>query len=596
MSRTSSIDAFLARLDGAEAMLRAAATQVLSPKAMVRLEQRSDELAQQLLLDAIPPSDAPSSSSGASQIEDLASSAMATLAEPAGAESEDVEPSAQDDHDPSEHSDHSYGDEWGDDESWISFVPPEPEAEEEPPEEEDDDDVPDYLQPRTVVEDAPPSSLEDDTDETDETDETSYLSFIPEEPEDGAEPDAADQDDEGDDQEEEDDGEWATYPEPVAPEPYVSQYGQQVEEIAAAVADEVASAQPPEPDLPGLDPEAEADLPADEPESDLPGLDPEAEADLPGVDPEPLFGDDDDEEQTAVFHRSGNDLSSLRRTTAATADLSSLRSGPAIPMGRPSPSLNDDFDDEEDFDDEHTQVLRRPQRDVGGPAAIRLGGAAPKPLQAQEEEHIALGDTADYGGEEPEEHGGLGGLGVVEYETEPEELEEIEDIEDIEPEPLPGAAHLSEEEIQAVIQAAEQAARKDIKRGVVLWGDVIDADPGRVSSYLTRGRYFTDLGDYVGAASDLQRAEVLEPRNPEIQLALGELFFQRKDYAKTVIYLDRALQLRPDFPQALARRGMTFYFRRQYRRAIDDLSAAMKLDPEIPHIEMYLKRARKQVK
>lgn len=234
-------------------------------------------------------------------------------------------------------------------------------------------------------------------------------------------------------------------------------------------------------------------------------------------------------------------------------------------------------------------------------AAIQLSADGAKVLGADDEDDedkvIELGDTRDYGDEEvmEDDQTGILGVGVLEYD----DVEEIEEIEEVDEDPhslahLPGAPELTPAEVNALFGKAEEISRKNMARGVQLYGDVLDADPTRVDALLARGRIQLDLGDFPGSVSDFLKAEALQPRDPDVQVALGDLFYGRKDYGKAVSYFNRALSIDGDHATALARRGMAHYYRRQYNAAVEDLERAKKLDPALAHVDTYISRARKR--
>jgi len=632
-ARSPSFDALLARLDGAEAMLRATAAQILPPDAIVRVEAAADAMAQELadtwlaeLADGAPlPVVAPAESGEPT----LVAEAEATVME--GRPEEDDAPHVDDEDyddeayeaeaDAYEDDPHSaFDDDYGSGGGFISFGAPPPDG--APPRHDtsldDEDDLPAYLRPTR----APPEPADDETEEIDDEDAldeaseadeedtltepepeppaSGFIAFAtsdeeeeqddgPEEEEEPAEAssfiaftepedeegDEEEEEEEEDDEEEDDEpnSEWEDYEANTSQQP------------VSGLHSHGPSAIDLEDPLPEVDELPAPDDATEEAPAAFEDLDDDAIDELPGSVPE--FADDDLEELT-------DEQEFTQMLRRPDGDLGALRSGPSIAMGQHAgapPPPTPDFDDDED-DEEVTGVLPRMRRGPGGPAAIKLGADGPKVLGAddEEEEEIALGDTADYGDEEDPAAaaGAYGGLGVVEYEAEDEDEEEEEEEE----EEATGAVMLSDAEFEALIKAAEQVARKDVKRGAVLWGDAIDANPYRVASYLQRAQLYIDLGDYVGAASDLQRAEVIDPKDAGVQLLLGELFYTRKDYAKAILYLDKALSLDDKNVTAYARRGMTFYFRKAYKRAVADLEMALKLDKNQTQVKPYLDRAR----
>ncbi len=245
-----------------------------------------------------------------------------------------------------------------------------------------------------------------------------------------------------------------------------------------------------------------------------------------------------------------------------------------------------------------------PSRGEGrsGAAAIQLAAdGSSRVLGADHEDEpadIELGDTRDYGDDEAleDDHTGILGVGVLEYDDEIEELDEVDPMEG--PintlDNLPGAPELTPAEISALLGKAEDAGRRNMAEGALLYGDVLDAEPTRVDALLSRGRLYLDLGDFPAAVSDFLKAEGLQSRDPDVQVALGDLFYGRKDYGKAVSYFNRALAVDGDHAVALARRGMAHYYRRQFSAAIEDLERARQLDSSLAHVDMYISRAKKK--
>lgn len=235
-------------------------------------------------------------------------------------------------------------------------------------------------------------------------------------------------------------------------------------------------------------------------------------------------------------------------------------------------------------------------------AAIQLvADGSSHVLGAEDDEEpadIELGDTRDYGDDDglEDDHTGILGVGIIEYD---DEIEEIKDLDAFEGpintlDNLPGAPELNPAEVSALLAKAEEAGRRNMAEGALLYGDVLDAEPGRLDALISRGRLYLDLGDFPAAVSDFLKAEALQPREPDVQVALGDLFYGRKDYGKAVSYFNRALAIDGDHAVALARRGMAHYYRRQFSAAIEDLERARQLDSSLAHVDMYISRAKKK--
>lgn len=235
---------------------------------------------------------------------------------------------------------------------------------------------------------------------------------------------------------------------------------------------------------------------------------------------------------------------------------------------------------------------------AAGVSARGTGG----PAFEEEEELLEIGGIEDYEDDyeeyEDDDDDGGGGfrLGVQEYEEE-EEWEEEEEEEEPAPAPVPVPRGPSAAQIAAALKAAQRATEQgNMRAGIDLFSDVIDADPDSVEAHVGRGRLFLDLGDYTRAMSDFMVAEEIDESSPEPQVAIGDLHFARKDYRKAIEYFDGALRLSPNHAMAHCRRGISHYYRKNYNEALQDLRKAESLDEDIPNIGTYISMAKKKAK
>ena len=157
-----------------------------------------------------------------------------------------------------------------------------------------------------------------------------------------------------------------------------------------------------------------------------------------------------------------------------------------------------------------------------------------------------------------------------------------------------GAPTLDDNAIQLLFVRAHDTARQSVAEAVALYGDVLDAQPEHIGARLARGRLLLDLGDYVAAASDLQRAETVAADRPDLHAALGDLFFARKDYRRAQGHYDSAVALDGSHAHALYKRGLGKYYRKEFPDAVEDLERAKKLDGSLPGLDNFLDRARRK--
>lgn len=159
-----------------------------------------------------------------------------------------------------------------------------------------------------------------------------------------------------------------------------------------------------------------------------------------------------------------------------------------------------------------------------------------------------------------------------------------------------GASTLTPAQVQALFAQAELASKRDIDYAILLFGDVLDAEPAHYDALIGRGRAAATRGDYALAISDFMKAEAIDADRIELQSAMGELFQNRKDYRNAITYYNNALSIEPDTPAILLKRGSAYMYRKKYDEAIADLERAQTLDPNLPGLSRELKRAKAKAK
>jgi hypothetical protein len=254
-------------------------------------------------------------------------------------------------------------------------------------------------------------------------------------------------------------------------------------------------------------------------------------------------------------------------------------------------------EDDEDDVGEPTQIVeRRPARPAAA-AAVQLspgGGGYVVGIDDVGDENseagsLELGDASAWGDDEPSDSIGLAIARV-----------DVDDDDDIisvsvealtEPTPAP---MITDEEVRELMTDAERLASRDVAQAVLLYSDVIDAEPGNVDALLSRGRLCMDLGDYTRAASDFLKAESRAPGEAEVQVALGDLFFARKEYGRASAYFDAAIRLDESHARSWFRRGLSRFYRKEFAPAVEDMERAKKLDPLLPSVDTFIDRARRR--
>jgi tetratricopeptide (TPR) repeat protein len=158
----------------------------------------------------------------------------------------------------------------------------------------------------------------------------------------------------------------------------------------------------------------------------------------------------------------------------------------------------------------------------------------------------------------------------------------------------PGAPTLTAKQVEALVGQAEAAARRNVHEAVLLYSDVLDAQPNHPRALTARGRLYLDLGDFPRAISDLLRATERDPSDVLAHAGIGDFWFARKDYRRAISACDAAMVIAPDNADILYRRGMSRYYSRDFGPAVEDMERARKIDPRLPSIDTYLDRARRK--
>jgi len=145
------------------------------------------------------------------------------------------------------------------------------------------------------------------------------------------------------------------------------------------------------------------------------------------------------------------------------------------------------------------------------------------------------------------------------------------------------AAHLQ--------QAREALTSGALDQAITALSDVLDIQPGHLDARLTRGRCWSEQGQYSAALSDFRRAEDVAPLSAAPAFEMANLYFGKKAYEQAIHLYSQAINQDPEHAMAHCRRGMSHHFRGQTSQAQSDLQTAMQLDPDIPNIQRYLRMA-----
>ncbi|HMV67607.1 MAG TPA: tetratricopeptide repeat protein, partial [Myxococcota bacterium] len=384
---------------------------------------------------------------------------------------------------------------------------------------------------------------------------------------------------------------------------------------ARAAAESTTWSEPASPDLPPDEPTGEApnevELPV--PDELLGGLDAFPSDASPWPEPDLGFGGSDfaglDEAEDA-------DLDPYAQRGDERAVLSLGDIGLDAPPRRRDDDLFDEVverthaeltldlprDWEDDENTEVTEVVTRGNRPAAAAVQIHADGTAhvvgtDEPDDPSLASAIELGDESSQADVRLDPIDGITGSFSISRLGLHDDDDDEDDVESVSVEGVSAIIHAAIPDptrIRDWIAEADLTASRDTRQAILLYGDVIDAEPGNLRALVARGRLYLDRGDYTRAASDFLKAEARAPSNVDVQVSLGDLFFARKEYGRATAYFDTAVQTDPGNATAWYRRGLTRYYRREFQPALDDLERARKLDAGLPSIDSFIDKARRR--
>lgn len=254
---------------------------------------------------------------------------------------------------------------------------------------------------------------------------------------------------------------------------------------------------------------------------------------------------------------------------------------------------------EDDEQTEVTEVLSKTSRPAAAAVQINADGSA-QVVGMQELDEPSLASAIELGDESSQadvRFAGIGGAFGVSRVGEDEDEDDDDEVESVSVEGVSAIVHAPVPDpgrVRDWITEADQISARNVRQAVLLYSDVIDAEPGNLRALVARGRLYLDRGDYTRAASDFLKAEARAPSAVDVQISLGDLFFARKEYGRATAYFDTAVQLDPSHATAWYRRGLTRYYRREFQPALEDLERAKRLDASLPSIDSFVDKARRR--
>lgn len=101
-----------------------------------------------------------------------------------------------------------------------------------------------------------------------------------------------------------------------------------------------------------------------------------------------------------------------------------------------------------------------------------------------------------------------------------------------------------------LIEANAHHKLKAYSEAVSAYTQVLDLDDGITKAYMHRGAAYLELGEFVPALRDVEKALKMNPEDAEVNFHMGNICYDQDDMRNAVKYYKRAINLRPGYPQA----------------------------------------------
>ncbi len=114
-----------------------------------------------------------------------------------------------------------------------------------------------------------------------------------------------------------------------------------------------------------------------------------------------------------------------------------------------------------------------------------------------------------------------------------------------------------------------------------LWDNVIETYPNQIAgSYMSRGKYYKDNGDFDKALLDFNTSISLDKTNDRVFNNRGNIYFSRNQDDLALPDYNRAIELKDNVARYYDNRGALYARKGQFELAIQDMKKAVQLDPE----------------
>jgi tetratricopeptide (TPR) repeat protein len=140
----------------------------------------------------------------------------------------------------------------------------------------------------------------------------------------------------------------------------------------------------------------------------------------------------------------------------------------------------------------------------------------------------------------------------------------------------------------ALVQACFKAHRRE--EGLALGRAVSEQAKNDVPPHFSLGVLLAREKEYDAAIHELELADSLSPRTPEILHNLGQAYYRKKDYDKAEEALERALSVSPNAPDTLYVLAEVYAAKQKDLQALELLMRARRLAPENTEIIFLIGR------
>lgn len=119
-------------------------------------------------------------------------------------------------------------------------------------------------------------------------------------------------------------------------------------------------------------------------------------------------------------------------------------------------------------------------------------------------------------------------------------------------------------------------SNKNYQQAIESFTTAITNNPLNYEGYYYRAVTKTEIGDFIGALSDINRAIELEPRNPELYILRGTLFDQQSNYYSAFEDYNKALNFNNKNPDVYISRAISYLNTENFTQAKKDCELAIR--------------------